>query len=48
MQMWKTQRQNWMQKMKKFTDDAIKFEMDHDTGGLYDFDEKDEKGKGKR
>lgn len=46
--MWKKQRQNWMQKMKKFTDDAIKFEMDHGTGGLYDFDEKDEKGKWKR
>jgi SWI/SNF-related matrix-associated actin-dependent regulator of chromatin subfamily A member 5 len=32
--------------MKKFTDDAIKFKMD-DTAGLYDFDEKDEKGEGK-
>ncbi|CAM6019488.1 unnamed protein product [Sphagnum balticum] len=33
-------------KMKKFTDDAIKFKMD-DTAGLYDFDDKDEKDEGK-
>lgn len=30
------------QKMKKFTDDAIRFKMD-DTAGLYDFDDQDDK-----
>ncbi|XP_024388673.1 probable chromatin-remodeling complex ATPase chain [Physcomitrium patens] len=34
------------QKMKKFTDDAIKFKMD-DTAGLYDFDDADDKEDGK-
>lgn len=34
------------QKMKKFTDDAIKFKMD-DTAGLYDFDDQDDKEDGK-
>ncbi|KAJ7549555.1 hypothetical protein O6H91_07G058200 [Diphasiastrum complanatum] len=33
-------------KMKKFTEDAIKFKMD-DTAGFYDFDDKDEKEEGR-